>query len=74
MMRFLATLTFAAIVLVAFVVYVVALVGAFLLSSFGQFLVWLSSDGLPVTIGAALVALAVGGYLAWERHRTPERV
>ena len=62
-MRTLFTLGFVGFVVVAFVLYVVVLISAFVFVSLGQFLVWLTTDGLPVTIGAAvvvIVALAFG--------------
>lgn len=68
-MRTLFTLTFSAIVAVAFAVYVLALIVAFITTSIGAFLVWLSSDGLPVTIGAAVVAAAVAAWLFLQRRR-----
>ncbi|GAA3020498.1 MULTISPECIES: hypothetical protein [Microbacterium] len=62
-MRTLFTLGFFGLVAVAFALYVLALISAFVFVSLGQFVVWLTTDGLPVTIGAAvvvIVALAFG--------------
>lgn len=58
-MRTLFTLGFFGFVAVAFVLYVFALVSAFVFVSIAQFLVWLTTDGLPVTIGAAVMVVAV---------------
>lgn len=57
-MRTLFTLGFFGFVAVAFVFYVLALVSAFVVVSLGQFLVWLTTDGLPITLGAAVVVVS----------------
>lgn len=57
-MRTLFTLGFGAVVALAFALYVLALVSAFIVVTIGQFLVWLASDGLPVTVGAAVVVIS----------------
>ena len=54
-MRTLFTLGFFGLVAVAFALYVLALISAFVFVSIGQFVVWLTGDGLPITIGAAVV-------------------
>lgn len=57
-MRTLFTLGFGAVVALAFALYVLALVSAFIVVTIGQFLVWLTTDGLPITLGAAVVVVS----------------
>lgn len=66
MMRTLFTLGFGAVVAVAFVLYILALVSAFVVVTIGQFVLWLTGDGLPITLGAAVV---VGVALVVARVR-----
>lgn len=54
-MRTLFALGFFGLVAVAFALYVLALISAFVFVSIGQFVLWLTGDGLPITIGAAVV-------------------
>lgn len=65
-MRTLFTLGFGAVVAVAFVLYILALVSAFVVVTIGQFVLWLTGDGLPITLGAAVV---VGVALVVARVR-----
>lgn len=57
-MRTLFTLGFFGLVAVAFALYVLALISAFVFVSLGQFVVWLTTDGLPITLGAAVVVVS----------------
>lgn len=57
-MRTLFTLGFFGLVAVAFALYVLALISAFVVVSLGQFVVWLTTDGLPITLGAAVVVVS----------------
>lgn len=54
-MRTLFALGFFGLVAVAFALYILALISAFVFVSIGQFVLWLTGDGLPITIGAAVV-------------------
>ncbi|MFV4912349.1 hypothetical protein PFZ49_01985 [Microbacterium lacticum] len=54
-MRTLFALGFFGLVAVAFALYVVVLISAFVFVSLASFVVWLTTDGLPVTVGAAVV-------------------
>lgn len=65
-MRTLFTLGFFGLVAVAFALYVLALISAFVFVSIGQFVVWLTTDGLPVAVGAAVL---VGAALIIARVR-----
>lgn len=58
MMRTLFTLGFGAVVAVAFVFYVLALFSAFVFVTIGQFVLWLTGDGLPITLGAAVLVIS----------------
>lgn len=58
MMRTLFALGFFGLVAVAFALYVLALVSAFIVVTIGQFVVWLTTDGLPITLGAAVVVVS----------------
>lgn len=57
-MRTVLTLGFFGFVAVAFALYVLALISAFVFVSIGQFVVWLTTDGLPITLGAAVVVVS----------------
>lgn len=57
-MRTLFTLGFGAVVAVAFVFYVLALFSAFVFVTIGQFVLWLTGDGLPITLGAAVLVIS----------------
>lgn len=57
-MRTLFALGFFGLVAVAFALYVLALVSAFIVVTIGQFVVWLTTDGLPITLGAAVVVVS----------------
>ena len=65
-MRTFFTLGFFGFVAVAFVFYALALISAFVFVSIGQFVVRLTTDGLPIALGAAV---AVGVALVVARVR-----
>ena len=59
-MRTLLNLGFGALIAFAILLWVVLMAFSFLVVSFLDFLSWLTRDGLPVTILAALIAIAFG--------------
>lgn len=69
-MRTLLTLGFGALIALAIVLWVALMAFSFLVISFLDFLSWMTHDGLPVTVVAALVALAIGAVVLTRRKGT----
>lgn len=69
-MRTLLTLGFGALIAFAVVLWVALMAFSFLVVSFLDFLSWMTHDGLPVTIVAALVALVIGAIALMRRKGT----
>lgn len=69
-MRTLLTLGFGALIAFAILLWVAMMMVSFLVVSFLDFLSWMTHDGLPVTVVAALVALAIGAVAYLRRKGT----
>lgn len=68
-MRTLMNFGLGALIALGVVLWVILMMFAWVTTSILSFVVWLASDGLPVTIGAALIALAIVGAAWWSRRK-----
>lgn len=69
MMRTILSFGFGALIALGIIIWIALLAFAWVVTSILGFLTWLASDGLPVTIGAAIVAAAVVAFAWWNRRR-----
>ena len=72
-MRTLLTLGFGALLAFAIMLWVALMAFSFLVVSFLDFLSWMTHDGLPVTVVAALIA-AVFGVVVLTRRKGTDNV
>lgn len=69
-MRTLLTLGFGALIALAIVLWITLMAFSFLVVSFLDFLSWMTHDGLPVTVVAALIAVVIGAVVLTRRKGT----